>query len=160
MSACQFLQDKKETYYFPKKQSLHTTKEHPSILGKQANLYQNSYLPGHSMKWGSEVHPLSNQVPQVIQGSKVAPFSLSISQCRRQTPPSSPPYMAIPLFMFFVNPWLFARHFLTILSLQGKNNNKLMQELFFIFRRLKNNIKCFFIINTFISNSRLRFNLK
>ena len=40
-------------------------------------------------------------------------------------------------------------------EMQVKNKNKLMWEsYFFIFRKLKNNIKYFFIINPFISNTR------
>ena len=67
--------------------------------------------------------------------------------------------MAILLLMFFPNPPLLARLFRQCWSndIQNKNKNKLMWEsYFFLFRTLKNNIICFFIINTFISNTTLR----
>ena len=89
-----------------------------------------------------------SEVPPVIQGSKVSPFSLSISQCAECLYPllQTTPCMAIPLFVFFPKSPLLARLFRQYYpnEIPDKHKNKLMwQNNFFIFRRLKN-VKCFF----------------
>ena len=109
-----------------------------------------------------------------LQGAKASPRSTNLFWSEIQTiirmlvpllqttsPP--PPYMAIPLYIFSINPKLLARLFRQYFpnEIMDKHKNKLMrQNYFFIFRRLKNNIKCFFINSTFKSNTKLRFNLK
>ena len=103
-----------------------------------------------------------------LQASPLSPpFSLSISQCGEGLSISSidtPPLYGHPSpFYIFPNPLLLARLFRQYCpnEIPDKHKNKLMwQSYFFIFRRLKNNVKRSFINNTFISNTRLRFNPK
>ena len=67
------------------------------------------------------------------------------------------PYMAIPPFYLFSEPPLLARLFQQYCpnEILDKHKNKLMwQSYCFIFRRLKNNVTCFFI------KKILRFNPK
>ena len=67
-----------------------------------------------------------------------------------------------PSPLYFPNPPFLARLFqhYCLNDILNKNKSKLMwQSYFFIFRRLKNNVICFYK-NTFISNTRLRLNPK
>ena len=81
------------------------------------------------------------------------------------TPPllRSPPYMAFPpIFSFFFGT-PFGRTFFDRFRLNeilDKHKNKLMWQWCFFIRRLKNNVRCFFIKNTLISNARIRFSEK
>ena len=86
--------------------------------------------------------------------------------CRRFDPSSignSPLYDHHPSLSLFGN-----RNFLTTFFRQGhlnktldKQKNKPMcQSYFFMFTRLENNVICIFINNTFIKDTRLRFDQK
>ena len=67
----------------------------------------------------------------------------------------SPPYLSFFQTLHF---WYFWRY--NHNEIRDKHKKKLMTEsYFFIFKRLQNNIKCFFK-ETFISNARLRFDSK
>ena len=103
----------------------------------------------------------------LIPGFQDPSFQLfNIIVCRRFEPPfyRQASHMSIPIFIFFPNPMLLARLFQQYCpnKIPGKNKNKLINwhSCFFIFRRIKINVKYFFINNTFISNTRLRFNPK
>ena len=116
--------------------------------------------------------PLSNQVPPpiqapaIIQGSKLPPFSLSMSQCLAGLNPSStgnPPIWPSLFFIFFPNPLLLARVFQRYLpnEIPDKHKNELIQQsYFFHFQIIKKSVKCSFINNASIRNTRLRFNPK
>ena len=128
-----------------------------------AHTYNHSYTNTHTYRHthsryeqGSEVPPFQIrspliQIPPVIQGSKVPPLSFSILQCAEDLNPFSP-FMAIPT-VIFPNPPFLARLFRQYRpnEIPDKHKNKLMWQIyFFIFRKLKNNIKCSFMNKTFI----------
>ena len=82
-----------------------------------------------------------------LQGAPFQPLNISVQKVGTPRPSYIQPlYMTIPPFYIFPNPTLLAR-----LSrqyrpneTQDKSKNELMREsYFFIFRRLKNNTKCF-----------------
>ena len=104
--------------------------------------------------------PPEFRFPHLIQGSKVSPFSLSISLCAEDLnlPSIDNPYMTIlatNIFYIFSETNASGRIFPTI------SPQLMQQSYFFILTRLKINAKYFsFSDNTFISNTRLRFNLK
>lgn len=85
------------------------------------------------------------------------PFSLSITVCQRFEPPSTDNCTLWPESLFYIltnPPRLFWQYYPN--EIQNKNKNKLIWGSYsFIFRGLKSNSKCFFMVNT-----RLRFNLK
>ena len=101
---------------------------------------------------GPEV-PLSNQVHPVIQGSKVPPFSLAISLCRRFEPPSidNPVYGHSPFLYSFQTSqfWQDFSDNIFTTKYRIKTNKLIWESYVLIFRRLKNNTKCFFTINTY-----------
>ena len=67
--------------------------------------------------------------------------------CRFETPHHPPPHMAISPFYIFSEPPSLARLFRQYrpIEILDKHKNKLIwQSYFFIFRRLKNNVTCYF----------------
>ena len=133
--------NKKPTFYY----GYITSKTHQILVSQPTFTCSKS----HGMKMGLRSPP-PIQVPQVIQGSKVPLFSISISQSAEGLNPPfyrRPPYMAISLFIFSLNPPTLGILFHQYCPNErpGKHKNKLMwQNYFFIFRRLQNNVKCFF----------------
>ena len=104
------------------------------------------------------------QVPAVIQRSKVPPLFFQYHMCwrfeRRFYKQTS--LIAIPSFIYFPNLGLLTRLFRQYRpnEIDKHKNKHKCHNYFFIFRRLKNNIKCYFISNTFKRNTGLRFNSK
>ena len=81
--------------------------------------------------------------------------------CRR----FEPTYTAIYLFIFFSEPPpprllpLFWNYLLN--EIPDKHKNQFMwQSYFFMFRKLQNKVSCFFINNTFIGDTRPKFDPK
>ena len=98
-----------------------------------------------------------------LQGLPLRPFKIIL--CKRSEPlfNSQLPSMAIPLFIFFPNLSLLQDSSNKIASMRYQVNTKINSHgkvIFFIFRGLKNYIKCSFISSAFISNTRQRFNPK
>ena len=91
--------------------------------------FHNFFVMVRRGVWGSP----SNLGPPRIQGSKVPPFSLSISVCRFEHPfnrQAPSPIWPFPFFIFFPNPPLLAKLFRQYFpnELQDNNKNKLMWE--------------------------------
>ena len=92
-------------------------------------------------------------------GSRISASQYQCWESLNSLSTDNPSIWPSPFFIYFPNSPLLARLFRQYRpnEIQDKNKNKLIWESYvFIFRRLKNNIKCFFIINSFISNTRLR----
>ena len=94
-------------------------------------------------------------------------WSFFIIVCRTFEPPlywhPLPIWPSLSFSLFFSGPLAFGRTFFDRFRLNeilDKHKNKLMWQLRFFIRRLKNNVTCFFIKNTLISNARIRFNEK
>lgn len=72
-------------------------------------------------------------------------------------------YVHSQFYIFFRTTHFWQHSFGNIAAMPyGINNNKLMwQSYFLVFRKLQNNVTCYFlIINTFVSNTRPRFDEK
>ena len=71
------------------------------------------------------------------------------------------PYMASTfLFIFFPSHSLLSTFFDINAPVKYRINTKIMAKLFLHFRRLKNNLTCFFMSITFRSNTRPRYDPK
>ena len=93
-------------------------------------------------------------------------WSFFIIVCRTFEPPlywdPLPIWPSLPFSLFFFGT-PFGRTFFDRFRLNeilDKHKNKLMWQWCFFIRRLKNNVRCFFIKNTLISNARIRFSEK
>ena len=106
------------------------------------------FLNKMDITWDFKMSNL-NKISKIIVCKRFEPLSLSIYN---------------PPFYFFSDP---PSHILTTIFIDNiipmkhiLNTKKLMMESYFMFKRLQNNIACFFCKKTFISNTRLRFDLK
>ena len=113
------------------------------------------------------VFALYEEIPPVIQGFRVSPFSLSISQYAEGLNPFSRDTLSLighPHILYFFQTSRFWQDSSDkIVPIKYQINTKInsrSKAIFSFLEDLKNNIKCSFINSTFISNTRLRFNVK
>ena len=128
----------------------------PNILSRVAFCFSSSWT---NENWWSE-----DNYPSIGCGKFVPAPSID------NPPPPPLPLYGQPFFFsfyfhFFPKPPPLTTFFLTILhnEIQDKHKNKLKRKSYFImFRRLQNSnsLTCFLVRNTFMSNTRLRLDLK